>query len=116
MTLEDQIRAIVAVMVRAELAAVIGASGLVYSTAPGAWPSGKRTRRATRDAIRAVPGHACTGRGKAAVWSVSRDAYHAHHGRKAPLHLVPTLIADDAAIAAAALESAGLRSTRRRAS
>ena len=112
-TIEDQIRAIVVSAVRAELATVLGAAGLVYSTVPGAWPPGKATRRAARDAIRLVPGAARTGAGKASVWSVSRDAYHAHYSRPASaLRVVPALVADDDALAEEAFRSAGLRATR----
>lgn len=48
------------------------------------------------------------------VWSCPRDAWHAARARKRPMRLAPPRPAnDDEAIAAAALEAAGIRSTRR---
>ena len=113
-TLDVAIRMIV----RAELARVLGsASRDTYSTTPGAWPPGARSRRSARDRIRAVPGCTRIGTGPATVWTVSRAAYAAHHGRcTATLTVVPTLdveALDVEALADRAIEAAKLRPTKR---
>lgn len=100
--------------IRRELSRVGGtATGAVYSTEPSAWPPGARSRRSARDRIRAVPGHAGTGKGKATVWSVSADAYRAHHGRR--VERVTQSSATDQELADAALAASGLRPTTRKA-
>lgn len=87
MGIEGQLEAAIVAIVDARIARVLGsAPGAIYSTAPGMWPPGARSRRAARDRIRAVPGHGHAERG---VWTVDRAAYHAHHGRRpAELRLV----------------------------
>lgn len=94
----------------AGISATTGAS--VYSTQPGEWPEGCRSRRTAKDRLRRVPGVEIVGRGRATVWRVSRAAYAAHYARR----LVPTAMAPrpstDEEIAAAALEAAGTRATR----
>lgn len=102
-------------LVREELARVLGSvAGPIYSTSDVAtFPPGKRTHRAARDSIRVVPGAVRTGVGKATVWSCTVDAYRLHHARAAsPVRVVPAPVADDDALAEAALSGAGLRKTR----
>ncbi len=86
-------------------------AGSIYSTEPSAWPPGARSRRSARDRIRAVPGHEQIGQGKATVWSVSAEAYQAHHAR----HVAPvtTSTATDEELAERALATSGLRRTRK---
>ena len=70
------------------------------------------SRRAFRERCSAgcVPG----ARREGNVWICSREAWHSSRARSAPtLRIVPAPLAGDAAIAAAAIASAGLRSTRR---
>lgn len=110
MTLEDSIRAIV----REELARALG-GGLApsYSTESGCWPPRCSSRRQARDRIKATPGHVRVGTGRATTWSVSREAYATHHARRSPeLRLVR--VEDDEAIAARAIDAAGLRVTATR--
>jgi len=111
--LDSMLRALRA-LVREEIAIALGANGLVFSTEPCSWPPGVRSRRGARQRIRAVAGHVRTGAGRATIWSVGVEAYQAHHSRSASaVRIVPEPVSDDDAIAEAALDAAGLRSTRR---
>lgn len=86
----------------------LGRGAAQYSTAsPATYPPACETRRRARDRIRAVPGHERIGTGRATLWSVSVEAYAAHHGRT-PLRLVAT--SSDEEIADRALR--GTRATR----
>ncbi|MBS2015196.1 MAG: hypothetical protein JST00_20070 [Deltaproteobacteria bacterium] len=92
-----------------------GCSGAVYSTAtPERFPPGCRSRRAARDRIRAVPGHERNGTGRATTWTISVEAYRAHHARPFKAPALRVVRHDDDQAAEAALEAAGLRSTRLR--
>lgn len=109
MTIEDRIRLIA----REEIARVLGSTAADYSTATAeCYPPGcDGCRRRARDRVRAVPEHRRIGTGRATVWTVSRDAYHAHHGRRAPvLRVVATSTDED--IASRALERSTTRATR----
>ncbi len=108
---QPDFESLIAEIVDRRIAAVLGVTSLTFSTErPALYPPGKRTRRAARDAIREVPGALHEGR----VWSCSRDAYRAHHARPAStLRSVPAPVADDDAIANAALLAAGLRLSKR---
>jgi hypothetical protein len=99
-------------LIREELAKLLGAAtGAFYSTEPTSWPPGCRTRRAARDRIRAVPGHAQIGTGRATVWRVGVEAYRRHHACRAPARAVSPVARSDEELAEAAL--AGLRRTKR---
>ena len=109
------LEAMIATYIRAELAKAIGARGDgSYSTEPGRWPPGSRSRRAARERIRAVPGHEQIGKGRATVWRVSVEAYRAHHMRPAPAPVAPSVARSDEELADAALAVSGLRPTRAR--
>ena len=114
-SLESTLRAFVEAAVEAKLASlgIATTMAVVYSTErPELYPPGRRSRRAARDAIRVVPGAEHIG----TVYAVSRAAYEAHHAkhvRPPTVRLLPALAADDEAGVGAALEAAGLRSTRR---
>lgn len=114
MTIEDAIRAIAREVAREELRAALSGGGgeTCYSTASQeAWPPGCRSRRMARERIRAVPGHEREGSGPATLWRVRVDAYRTHFARPTET-AAPSPTSTDEAIAVAALEAAGLRSTK----
>ncbi len=82
----------------------------VYTSEPGQWPPGARSRRSARDRIRAVPGHEQLGRGKATVWRVAVGAYRAHHGRRPATPVTDCVRTTDEELAELALT--GTRATR----
>lgn len=103
----------------AAASAEIEATTTSYTTEPGHWPRGARSRRHARDLIRRVPGHVQIGAGAATQWSVSVAAYRAHHNTTNPttapaLTLVPSaapMTAED--IAAKTLATMQLRPTKK---
>jgi hypothetical protein len=114
MGLEVQLVAAIVALVDARISHAIGArtTGETYSTEPGRWPPGCRTRRSARDRIKAAGGERL-GEGPASVWSITVDAYRAHYARRraekpAPERVAPVIDID------AAIRSAGYRMTRSR--
>lgn len=102
-SIEDLVRAIA----REEISAALGrGDDGFYSTIPGSWPPGCPSRRAARERIRAVVGHAHEGK----VWRVSVEAYRAYYRRK-PEPVSANVQRTDEELAELAL--AGLRPTRR---
>jgi hypothetical protein len=89
---------------------------LEESTTADCYTSEDRPHRVSRRAFRE---RCCSGavdgaRREGQLWICSRDAWHRSRARSAPkLRIVPAQVADDEAIAAAALERVGLRPTRR---
>lgn len=113
------LEAAIVAIVDARIAQVLGGR-THYSTAARAdYPPGRyaaderRSRRQARDRIKAHPAHERCGTGKATEWRVAVDAYHAKS--IAPIvQLVPSgRVADDEAIAQAAMNASGLRATRK---
>ena len=103
--------AIVRAIVRDELARAFGsATSSAYTSSD--LPRGV-SRRSFRERCRS--GTAPGARREGKLWICSREAWHASRATPAPaLRLVSAQVAtDDGAIAARAIEAAGLRSTRR---
>ena len=101
----------IAAYIRKEVAKALGArAGDAYTTEPGHWPPGSRSRRAARERIRAVPGHEQIGTGRATVWRVGVEAYRAHHQRPVARAVSPSVARSDEELADLAL--ADTRPTR----
>lgn len=94
----------------AELADIESASTASDRYTSTSLPPDCRKRRRFGEVCRSgVPGAILEGH----VWSCPKEAWHAFRARKRPLRVVPRPVDSDETIAAAALEAAGLRSTRR---
>lgn len=85
------------------------ATAVEYTTSPGSWPPGARSRRAARARIQAVPGHEHPERG---LWTVARALYLRRHSKPTAPRANPTLT-EAQAIADEVIAAAGLRPTRR---